>query len=145
MRFQHTRHIPPNAVPVTEDESLGVCYVYPIIARNSWGVIAYVGKSNKARFHYSYRRESDMDKRIADFFAGLRAHREYVAKSRQETSAVGRQCPACLSEHIKPRWANQTDSGQNRLGPSPTRAMDRARTYPGPAAAMAKQWGGLSV
>lgn len=39
------------------------------------------------------------------------------------------------------RWANQTDSGQNRLGPSPTRAADRARTYPGIAAAMADQWG----
>lgn len=42
---------------------------------------------------------------------------------------------------FKPRWANQTDSGQNKLGPSPTRAMDRARTYPGIAAAMAEQWG----
>lgn len=42
-----------------------------------------------------------------------------------------------------PRWANQTDSGQNRLGPSPTRAADRARTYPGIAAAMAAQWGRL--
>lgn len=39
------------------------------------------------------------------------------------------------------RWANQTDSGQNRLGPSPTRAVDRARTYEGIAAAMADQWG----
>lgn len=39
------------------------------------------------------------------------------------------------------RWANQTDSGQNRLGPSPTRAADRARTYAGIAAAMAAQWG----
>ena len=39
------------------------------------------------------------------------------------------------------RFANQTDSGQNRLGPSPTRAFDRARTYPGVAAAMAAQWG----
>lgn len=39
------------------------------------------------------------------------------------------------------RWANQTDSGQNRLGPSETRAMDRARTYPGVAAAFALQWG----
>lgn len=36
-----------------------------------------------------------------------------------------------------PRRANQTDSGQNRLGPSPTRAADRARTYPGIARAMA--------
>jgi hypothetical protein len=43
----------------------------------------------------------------------------------------------------KPRWSNQTDSGQNRLGPSPTRSMDRARTYPGIASAMAEQWGNL--
>jgi len=41
----------------------------------------------------------------------------------------------------RPRWANQTDSGQNRLGPSPDRAARRARTYPGIAAAMAAQWG----
>lgn len=40
------------------------------------------------------------------------------------------------------RWENQTASGQNRLGPSPTRAAVRARTYPGIAAAMADQWGG---
>jgi len=38
------------------------------------------------------------------------------------------------------RWANQTDSGQNRLGPSPERAADRARTYLGIAEAMAEQW-----
>lgn len=43
----------------------------------------------------------------------------------------------------KPRWANQTDSGQNRLGPSPTRSADRARTYQGIADAMAAQWGAL--
>lgn len=41
----------------------------------------------------------------------------------------------------KPRWSNQTDSGQNRLGPSETRSMDRARTYPGIADAFADQWG----
>ena len=38
------------------------------------------------------------------------------------------------------RWANQTDSGQNRLGPSEGRWAARARTYPGIASAMAKQW-----
>lgn len=43
----------------------------------------------------------------------------------------------------KPRWANQTNSGQNKLGPSPTRKADRARTYGGIAAAMAAQWGNL--
>jgi hypothetical protein len=41
------------------------------------------------------------------------------------------------------RWANQTDSGQNRLGPSAERAALRAQTYPGIADAMAEQWGEL--
>lgn len=41
----------------------------------------------------------------------------------------------------KMRWLNQTDNGQNRLGPSPTRAAIRAVTYPGIASAMATQWG----
>lgn len=41
------------------------------------------------------------------------------------------------------RWANQTDSGQNRLGPSDHRAKDRSRTYQGIANAMADQWGKL--
>lgn len=39
------------------------------------------------------------------------------------------------------RWANQTDSGQNRLGPSPERAALRSLTYPGIARAMVAQWG----
>ena len=38
-------------------------------------------------------------------------------------------------------WHNQTPSGQNKLGPSPTRSADRARTYQGVADAMAEQWG----
>lgn len=38
-------------------------------------------------------------------------------------------------------WDNQTPSGQNKLGPSPTRAMERSRTYCGIARAMAEQWG----
>jgi site-specific DNA-cytosine methylase len=41
----------------------------------------------------------------------------------------------------KKRWANQTDSGQNRLGPSPDRASIRSKTYHGIAEAMADQWG----
>lgn len=38
------------------------------------------------------------------------------------------------------RWSNQTDSGQNRLGPSPTRWKERSKTYAGIAKAMAEQW-----
>lgn len=40
----------------------------------------------------------------------------------------------------KRRWANQTDSGQNKLAPSKDRWKERSRTYEGIAAAMAEQW-----
>lgn len=42
------------------------------------------------------------------------------------------------------RWANQTDSGQNRLTPGPDRWLERSKTYPGIAAAMGDQWGRTS-
>ena len=42
----------------------------------------------------------------------------------------------------KKRWANQTDSGQNRLSPGVNRADDRSATYSGIASAIAAQWGG---
>jgi hypothetical protein len=41
------------------------------------------------------------------------------------------------------RWANQTDSGQNRLPPSADRWKIRSETYQGIADAMANQWGTL--
>jgi len=40
----------------------------------------------------------------------------------------------------KKRWANQTDSGQNRLPPSEDRWKIRSETYTGIAQAMATQW-----
>lgn len=40
------------------------------------------------------------------------------------------------------RWANQTDSGQNILPPSEDRWKLRSETYPGVAAAWARQWFG---
>lgn len=45
--------------------------------------------------------------------------------------------------HGKPRWANQTDSGQNRLPPSKDRWKLRSKTYQGIADAMVNQWGKL--
>lgn len=41
----------------------------------------------------------------------------------------------------RPRWSNQTDSGQNRLSPGANRWLERSATYPGIAAAMGAQWG----
>lgn len=45
-----------------------------------------------------------------------------------------------LTPDGKKRWSNQTDSGQNKLGPSETRAADRAITYQGIADALAEQY-----
>lgn len=39
------------------------------------------------------------------------------------------------------RWANQTDSGQNRLSPGEDRWLERSKTYPGIASAFGRQWG----
>lgn len=41
----------------------------------------------------------------------------------------------------RPRWANQTDGGQNKLSPSADRWKLRSKTYQGIADAMAAQWG----
>jgi hypothetical protein len=41
------------------------------------------------------------------------------------------------------RWSNQTDSGQDRIGPSERRVELRSNTYQGIADAMAEQWGSL--
>lgn len=41
----------------------------------------------------------------------------------------------------KKRWGNQTDSGQNKLGPTADRWKLRSITYQGIADAMADQWG----
>ena len=43
------------------------------------------------------------------------------------------------------RWGNQTDSGQNRLGPSADRAKLRSETYQGIADAFARNWENVNV
>lgn len=48
--------------------------------------------------------------------------------------------PPRITAAGKERWANQTDSGQNRLGPSEDRWAVRSLTYQGIADAMAEQW-----
>jgi len=53
-------------------------------------------------------------------------------------------CPDCCGEKAaRPRWGNQTDSGQNKLPPSKDRWKLRSKTYAGIAQAMANQWGAL--
>lgn len=51
------------------------------------------------------------------------------------------KCPECGSQKYLPRWANQTDSGQNIETPGPDRWLKRSETYPGIAAAWGDQYG----
>lgn len=61
------------------------------------------------------------------------------------TDAAGKYgCVVCEgSKKFKLRWGNQTDSGQNRLGPSDDRWKIRSETFWGIAQAMAEQWGNV--
>ena len=55
-------------------------------------------------------------------------------------------CPNFCGDNIaRPRWGNQTNSGQNNLGPSDDRWKIRSQTYKGIAQAFANQWGGHDI
>lgn len=57
-------------------------------------------------------------------------------------AAFGHGCTHCGAEagRLRPRWSNQTDTGQNRLSPDDDRWKDRSRTFPGIADAASKFW-----
>lgn len=55
----------------------------------------------------------------------------------------GHEFASRLSPPPRPVWANQTPSGQNKLGPSDDRWKERSKTYQGIADAMADQWSPL--
>ena len=59
------------------------------------------------------------------------------------SDGVGKyRCANCNGDKkARPRWRNQTASGQNKLPPSADRWKIRSATYPGIADAMAHQWG----
>lgn len=81
-----------------------------------------------------YEYQDDASKRTCLWLKGL-------PLLRSTGRVVGRMVVTPAGKTVE-RWANQTDSGQNRLSPGPDRWKDRSKTYPGIAAAMASQWGG---
>lgn len=58
---------------------------------------------------------------------------------------LGRAVAPTVRKNGKAYWANQTDTGQNRVSPSDERWLERSKTYPGIAAAMGEQWGAWLV
>lgn len=88
-----------------------------------------------------YEFGADASKRTCLWLQGLAPLRKDPAQR-----VAGRLVPhSDGSGRMVERWANQTDSGQNRLAPSPDRWAVRSITYPGIAEAMAEQWGGEAI
>jgi hypothetical protein len=87
--------------------------------------------------------------RIRKYTQSIQPH-QFGADASKQTCLWLKNLPALVpTENVlprmvdgRPRWSNQTDSGQNRLPPSETRAHERSKTYLGIAQAMAAQWGG---
>lgn len=67
----------------------------------------------------------------------------YVCCGMELPDGVGKHgCPNCCGDKTaRPRWGNQTASGQNKLPPTADRWKIRSATYEGIAQAMADQWG----
>jgi len=73
---------------------------------------------------------------------------EYGEDASKKTGLWLKNLPDLKPTHRRPgrmvngkeRWANQCDSGQNKLGPSPDRPRQRSQTYRSIAQAMAEQW-----
>ena len=90
MRFQVTRefYIPKGSTKITDKDGLGTVYIYSMGARNPKGpkpaAMAFAGKAIKPTWHYTFGTEAHRERRVTEFFAGLRAHRDMVAKHRQE-------------------------------------------------------------
>lgn len=82
MRFNRTRWIPKESIPVEHHEGLGIAYVYRIGA--NYGVVAYGGKRNNHDFHFSYRSIEQAHDKIEGWFSGLSQHVESVTKRRAQ-------------------------------------------------------------
>jgi hypothetical protein len=70
---------------------------------------------------------------------------EFGEDASKKTGFALHNLPSLLPTDVltRERYANQTASGQNKLGPSLTRKRDRSKTYQGIASAIVNQWGGL--
>jgi len=124
-----------------------------IAIENPVGILAaYIGKP--AQIIQPYQFGDDASKATCLWLKGLAPLRptgfvepRWTCCGIPLTEEVGRYgCANCNGEKKpRPRWGNQTDTGQNKLTPSNDRWKERSRTYPGIANAIANQWAGVRI
>ncbi|MCK4758408.1 MAG: hypothetical protein KAT69_00090 [Candidatus Aminicenantes bacterium] len=106
-----------------------------VVLENPQGVLHTNTDLPKPQYIQPYEFGEDASKKT-----GLTLHNLPRLKSTQRIEGRIVEWPKGSGKMVE-RWSNQTDSGQNILGPSPTRARDRSKTYDGIGDAMADQWG----
>lgn len=108
-----------------------------VALENPVGVLPTMSCLPKPQYVQPYQFGEDASKKTALFLHGLPG-------LRGTKRVYGRmvEWPRGSGKWVE-RWANQTDSGQNKLSPGPDRWKDRSRTYHGIADAMAMQWGAI--
>lgn len=85
MRFNKTRWIPKDSIPVEHPDGLGIAYVYR--CGRGYGVIAYGGKRNTSDSHYSYKTIEQAHEAIENWFARLAEHKQRVLDYRKASYA----------------------------------------------------------
>ena len=117
---------------ITFAEKLWAANIPLIVVENPVGVLSTRSKLGKpSQIIQPYQFGEDASKKTCLWTKGL---------SLLKPTRFIRPRIVVLNGRRYQRWANQTDGGQNRLGPSEHRSIDRARTYPGIAEAMANQF-----
>lgn len=101
-----------------------------VILENPTGVLPTMSSLPKPQYIQPYECGDDASKRTGLFMHGAR---------RMEIDPSLRVAGRMVSHNGKmvERWSNQTDSGQNKLGPSEDRRKVRSKTYPGIARVVA--------
>lgn len=103
-----------------------VCFENPV------GVLPTMSYLPKPQYIQPYDFGHDASKKTGLFLYGLPELKQTKRIKGRIIEFKGRQVE---------RWSNQTDSGQNKLGPSTERWKIRSKTYTGIAKAMSEQWG----
>lgn len=85
-QLKSLRWIPENATPI-EEPGLGIAYVYPARREGYYAVVAYRGNAHKADFHYIYKTDVDVDRKLQAWFDGLRDWKERIKNRRKQEYA----------------------------------------------------------
>lgn len=102
-----------------------------VVFENPTGVLPTMSSLPKPKYYQPYDFGDDASKNTALF-----VHNFEDIEVDPDQRCAGRM--VSYKGKMVERWSNQTDSGQNRLGPSEDRWKVRSRTYPGLADAVAK-------